>query len=95
VCDYILEKCQELCSPVKFGPSIKKKARQSLNWQNCVICQEPGTNEDLINMQSQGKHSFLRAMETRKDDVYSKVLKELTSLSYIKLDSTVFKYHKP
>lgn len=42
----------ELCSPVKFGPSIKKKARQSLNWQNCVICQEPDTNEDLINMQS-------------------------------------------
>ena len=50
VCDYIPEKCQELCSPVKFGPSIKKKARQSLNWQNCVICQEPGTNEDLINI---------------------------------------------
>jgi hypothetical protein len=46
-------------------------------------------------MQSQGKHSFLRAMETRKDDVYSKVLKELTSLSDIKLDSTVVKYHKP
>jgi len=31
-------------------------------------------------------------METRKDDVYSKVL---TSLSDIKLDSTVVKYHKP
>jgi hypothetical protein len=85
----------ELCCPVKFGPSVKKKARQSLNWKNCVICQEPGTKEDLINMQSQGKHSFLRAMETRKDDVYSKVLKELTSLSDIKLDSTVVKYHKP
>ena len=85
----------KLCSPVKFGPLIKKKARQSLNWQNCVICQELGTNEDLINMQSQGKHSFLRAMETRKDDVYSKVLKELTSLSDIKLDSTVVKFHKP
>jgi hypothetical protein len=71
VCDYIPEECRELCSPVKFGPLIKKKTRQSLNWQNCVICQEPGTNEDLINMQSQDKHSFLRAME-RKDDVFSK-----------------------
>jgi hypothetical protein len=42
-----------------------------------------------------GKDSFLRAMETRKDDVYSKVLKELTSLSDKKLSSTVVKSHKP
>jgi hypothetical protein len=48
----------ELCNPVKFGPPIKMKARQSLNWQNCVICQEPGTNEDLINMQSKSKRLF-------------------------------------
>lgn len=34
-------------------------------------------------------------METRKDDVYSKVLKELTSLSDKKLSSTVVKSHKP
>ena len=45
-------------------------------------------------MQSQGKQSYLRAMETRKDVVYSKVLKELTYLSDIKLDSTVVKYHE-
>ena len=40
----------EVGSPVKCGPSIKMKARQSLNWQNCAICQEPGTSENLINM---------------------------------------------
>ena len=46
-------------------------------------------------MQSQGKPSFLRAMKTRKDDVYSKGLNELTSLSDMQLDSTFVKYHKP
>ena len=34
-------------------------------------------------------------METRKDDAYSKVFEELTSMYDIKLDPTVVKYHKP
>lgn len=33
-------------------------------------------------------------METRKDDVYSKKLEELTSLSDVKVDSAVVKYHE-
>jgi len=83
----------ESCSPVKVGPPDSKRERRGINWSQCIICQKY-SSENLTNFGIKGKCSFIEALELRKDDVYTSIISEISSLSEMKVESFEMKYHK-
>ena len=50
-----------------------------LNWEQCIICQCSNA-EPVICMRDVGKDSFVRFMEIRRDEVYSRTLQEMSTM---------------
>jgi hypothetical protein len=51
-----------------------------LNWEQCIICQCSNA-EPVICMRDVGKDSFVRSMEIRREEVYSRILQEIHTLT--------------
>jgi hypothetical protein len=49
-----------------------KRRKETLNWEQCIICQCSNA-EPAICMRDVGKDSFVRLMEIRRDEVYSRI----------------------
>jgi hypothetical protein len=59
---------------------LKEKTRkETLNWEQCIICQCSNA-ESVICMRDVGKDSFVRSMEIRRDEVYSRILQEMSTI---------------
>jgi hypothetical protein len=65
-------------SPLKLSPSSPKRRKETLNWEQCIICQCSNA-EPVICMRDVGKDSFVRSMEIRSDEVYSRILQEMST----------------
>jgi hypothetical protein len=65
-------------SPLKLTPSPKRR-KETLNWEQCIICQCSNA-EPVICMRDVGKDSFVRSMEVKRDEVYSLILQEMSTL---------------
>jgi hypothetical protein len=48
-----------------------------LNWEHCIICQCSNA-EPVICKRDVGTDSFVRSMEIRRDEVYSRILQEMS-----------------
>ena len=66
-------------SPLKLSPSSPKRRKETLNWEQCIICQCSNA-EPVICMRDVGKDSFVRSMEIRRDEVYSRILQEMSTM---------------
>ena len=66
-------------SPLKLSPSSPKRRKETLNWKHCIICQCSNA-EPLICMRDVGTDSFVRSMEIRRDEVYSRILQEMSTM---------------
>ena len=66
-------------SPLKLSPSSPKRRKEALNWEQCIICQCSNA-EPVICMRDVGKDSFVRSMEVKRDEVYSLILQEMSTL---------------
>ena len=56
-------------SPLKLSPSSPKRRKETLNWEQCIICQCSNA-EPVICMRDVVKDSFVRSMKIRRDEVY-------------------------
>ena len=56
-------------SPLTLSPSSPKRRKETLNWEQCIICQCSNA-EPVICMRDVVKDSFVRLMEIRRDEVY-------------------------
>lgn len=80
-------------SPLKLSPSSPKRRKEMLNWEQCIICQCSNA-EPVICMRDVGKDSFVRAIEFRRDEVYSRILQEMSTMdNFISLKIKVV-YHR-
>jgi hypothetical protein len=66
-------------SPLKLSPSSPKRRKETLNWEQCIICQCSNA-ESVICIRDVGKDSFVRSMEIRRDAVYSRILQEMFTM---------------
>jgi hypothetical protein len=66
-------------SPLKLSPSSPKRRKEALNWEQCIICQYSNA-EPVICMRDVGKDSFVRSMEVKRDEVYSLILQEMSTI---------------
>ena len=67
-------------SPLKLSPSSPKRRKEMLNWEQCIICQCSNA-EPVICMRDVGKDRFVRSMEIRRDEVYSCILQEMSTMN--------------
>ena len=67
-------------SPLKLSPSSPKRRKlETLNWEQCIICQCSNA-EPVICMRDVGKDSFVGSMEIKRDEVYSLILQEMSTM---------------
>jgi hypothetical protein len=66
-------------SPLKLSPSSPKRRKETLKWKQCIICQCSNA-ESVICMRDVGKDSFVRSVEIRSDEVYSRILQEMSTM---------------
>jgi hypothetical protein len=69
-------------SPLKLSPSSPKRRKETLNWEQCIICQCSNA-EPVICMRDVGKDSFVRSMEIRRDEVYSRMEYEIECIALL------------
>ena len=82
----------ESSSPLKLAPTGPKQRRES-SFSLCIICQKY-TNECLVNLTNRGKSSFIFAVETRKCDVYRRILNEVPALDSKEFEELQIRYHR-
>jgi hypothetical protein len=70
--------------PVKLCPSSPKRSRNEVNWDKRIICQSLVCDSLMITMRNLSKNSFIEALEARKDDVYVRILQDVSSLDCIR-----------
>ena len=80
-------------SPVKLCPSSPKRSRNEVNWDNCIIWQSSFCDSLVITMRNISKTSFIEALEARKDDVYVRILQDVSSLNCIRCEDFKMLYH--
>jgi hypothetical protein len=85
-------KCQ-FSSPLKLAPTSAKRGKASLDCQECVICQTKSC-EKLYIITDKGKLSFVQATEVRKDEVYRRIVEELSFVDHIISENIKVKYHR-
>ena len=73
-------------SPVKLCPSSPKRSRNEVNWDKCIICQSSFCDSLVITMRNISKNRFIEALEARKDDVYVRILQDVSSLDCIRCE---------
>ena len=80
-------------SPLKLAPTSAKRGKTSLDWQECFICQTKSP-EKLYIFTDKGKLCFVQATEVRKDEVYRRIVEELSSVNHIISENIEVKYHR-
>ena len=81
----------QFSSPLKLAPTSTKRGKTSLDWQECVICQ---SSEKLYIFTDNGKLRFVQATEVRKDEVYRRIVEELSFVNHIISGNIEVKYHR-
>ena len=72
-------------SPLKLSPSSPKRRKETLNWEQCIICQCSNA-EPVICMRDVGKDSFVRSMEIKRDILlFCRKCPQWTILYHVKL----------
>ena len=64
-----------------------------MNWEQCIICQCSNA-EPVICMRELGKDSFVRSMEIRRDEVYSRILQEMSTMDNFTSRKIKVVYHR-
>jgi hypothetical protein len=75
-------------SPLKLLPSSAKRSKPSIDWNQCIIC-ECKSHEQLYVFTDRGKETFIKAAEVRQDEVYRRLIEEVSFLKQI-IKTTVF-----
>ena len=83
----------QFSSPLKLAPTSAKRGKTSLDWQECVIYQTKSP-EKLYIFTDKGKLSFVQATEVRKDEVYRRIVEELSFVNHIISENIEVKYHR-
>ena len=66
-------------SPLQLSPSSPQRRKETLNWEQCIVCQCSNA-EPVICMRDVGKDSFVRSIEIKRDEVYSLILQEMSTI---------------
>jgi hypothetical protein len=80
-------------SPWILASISTKRGKTSLDWQECVICQTKSP-EKLYIFTDKGKLSFVQATEVRKDEVYRRIVEELSFVNHTISENIEIKYHR-
>jgi hypothetical protein len=80
-------------SPLKLLPSSAKRSKPSIDWNQCIICQCKSL-EQLYVFTDRGKDTFIKAAEVRQDEVYRRLIEEVSSITHVVSESFVVKYHR-
>jgi hypothetical protein len=80
-------------SPWILAPISTKRGKTSLDWQECVICQTKSP-EKLYIFTDKGKLNFVQATEVRKDEVYRRIVEELSFVNHTISENIEIKYHR-
>jgi hypothetical protein len=83
----------QFSSPLKLAPTSAKRGKTSLDWQECVICQSKSP-EKLYIFTEKGKLSFVQGTEVQKDEVYRRIVEELSFVNRIISENIEVKYHR-
>jgi hypothetical protein len=71
----------------------KNLRKETLNWEQCITCQCSNA-EPVICMRDVGKDSFVRSMEIRRDEVYSRILQEMSTMENVISRKIKVVYHR-
>jgi hypothetical protein len=66
-------------SPLKLSPSSPRRKKETLNLEQCIISQCSNA-EHVICVRGVGKDSFVRSMEIRRDEIYSRIMQEMSTM---------------
>ena len=80
-------------SQLKLLPSSAKRSTPSIDWNQCIICQCKSL-EQLYVFTDRGKETFIKAAEVRQDEVYRRLIVEVSSITHVVSESFVVKYHR-
>ena len=74
-------------------PTSAKRGKTSLDWQECVIYQTKSP-EKLYIFTDKGILNVVQATEVRKDEVYRRIVEELSFVNHIISENIEVKYHR-
>ena len=80
-------------SPLKLLPSSAKRSKSSIDWNQCIICQCKSL-EKLYVFADRVKETFINAAEVRQDEVYIRLIEEVSLITHVVSESFVVKYHR-
>ena len=83
----------QFSSPLKLASTSTKRGKASLDRLECVICQTKSP-EKLYIFTDKGKLSFVQATEVRKDEVYGRIVEELSFVNHTISENIEIKYHR-
>jgi hypothetical protein len=89
----VFRKMAQFGSPLKLLPSSAKRSKPSIDWNQCIICQCKSL-EQLYVFTDKGKDTFIKAAEVRQDEVYRRLIEEVSSITHVVSESFVVKYHR-
>ena len=84
----VFRKMAQFGSPLKLLPSSAKRRTPSIDSNQCIICQCKSL-EQLYVFTDRGKETFIKAAEVRQDEVYRRLIEEVSFLKQI-IKTTVF-----
>jgi hypothetical protein len=76
---------------VQFGND--KRSTPSIDWNQYIICQCKSL-EQLYFFTDKGKETCIKAPEVRQDEVYRRLIEEVSSITHVVSESFVVKYHR-
>ena len=80
-------------SQLKLLPSSAKRSTPSIDWNQCIICQCKSL-EQLYVFTDRGKETCIKAAEVRQDEVYRRLIVEVSSITHVVSESFVVKYRR-
>ena len=89
----VFRKMAQFGSQLKLLPSSAKRSTPSIDWNQCIICQCKSL-EQLYVFTDRGKETFIKAAEVRQDEVYRRLIVEVSSITHVVSESFVVKYHR-
>ena len=84
----VFRKMTQFGSQLKLLPSSAKRSKPLIDWNQCIICQCKSL-EKLYVLTDRGKATFIKAAEVRQDEVYRRLIEEVSFLKQI-IKTTVF-----
>ena len=80
-------------SQLKLLPSSAKRRTPSIDSNQCIIFQCKCL-EQLYVFTDRGKETFIKAVEVRQDEVYRRLIVEVSSITHVVSESFVVKYYR-